>query len=135
MCPQLGNSCLHSLNVVSPAVVGRPCYHQQIIIVAWTNLWKCFTLSDIDECSLSTVFCHQCTNTPGSFTCVCDPGFILKNSKCEGQPQLMCAILVVCDLNFFYTEINRSRFCSLYTVCLCTFISFPWKPSSVSWEL
>ena len=47
-------------------------------------------LTDIDECQMAalnnSVICTndtQCTNTPGSFECVCVPGYRLVNGNCE----------------------------------------------------
>ncbi len=37
---------------------------------------NCFL--DVDECLANTDDCDinaHCTNTPGSFTCICDPGY------------------------------------------------------------
>lgn len=39
---------------------------------------KLNTSPDINECANSSGGCEQkCTNTPGSFFCVCDEGFLL----------------------------------------------------------
>ena len=43
--------------------------------------------SDINECSLESINCAQvCTNTPGSYTCGCDPGYELDGDgfSCNG---------------------------------------------------
>nr|XP_039274602.1 fibrillin-2-like isoform X1 [Styela clava] len=43
---------------------------------------------DIDECSESMQCSNgQCRNTPGSFVCTCDPGFVLKGDVCEDIPE------------------------------------------------
>ena len=47
-----------------------------------------FFNADIDECSEDTDNCNQtCTNTEGSFTCVCDDGYILDSDEttCNGM--------------------------------------------------
>ncbi|MBK8253325.1 MAG: hypothetical protein IPK82_11755 [Polyangiaceae bacterium] len=43
---------------------------------------------DIDECATGTDNCPtgtDCVNTPGSFTCECDPGFAWDGMKCVGN--------------------------------------------------
>jgi len=43
------------------------------------------SLPDIDECELEP--CHEqatCTNTDGSYTCACNPGFSGDGTDCEG---------------------------------------------------
>jgi fibulin 1/2 len=45
-------------------------------------------MQDIDECSLIPKICpDQCRNTPGSYECYCQNGFILdiKGKLCEGK--------------------------------------------------
>ena len=45
-------------------------------------------LTDINECSDGTHNCSQiCTNTPGSFICECNNGFLLDNDEatCNGM--------------------------------------------------
>jgi len=48
-----------------------------------------FCLVDIDECSNSTMNdCHvnaTCTNTDGSFTCACKPGYTGNGTDCTGK--------------------------------------------------
>ena len=43
---------------------------------------------DIDECTQGTHNCpafSTCQNTPGSFICVCRPGFRIVNGLCVGK--------------------------------------------------
>ncbi|XP_069864506.1 adhesion G protein-coupled receptor E1 isoform X6 [Dipodomys merriami] len=47
-----------------------------------------FACADIDECLASRI-CHEhahCTNTMGSYRCICQAGFIARGSACEGVP-------------------------------------------------
>ena len=51
----------------------------------WQTLY-CTT--DIDECIEETDNCDDnavCTNTDGSFTCLCKPGFSGDGVQCEGS--------------------------------------------------
>ena len=48
----------------------------------------CLNNTDIDECIEETDNCDDnavCTNTDGSFTCLCDPGFGGDGVQCEGR--------------------------------------------------
>ena len=50
--------------------------------------FKPFEYSDIDECSSNNDDCAQvCTNTPGNYTCGCDPGYELDGDgfSCNGK--------------------------------------------------
>ncbi len=43
---------------------------------------------DLDECSFSEFLCqHRCVNTPGSFSCICPPGYYVYEDgrSCEGN--------------------------------------------------
>lgn len=46
-------------------------------------------LPDINECEVEPNICQfgTCTNTPGSFQCTCQPGFVLSENKrrCYGE--------------------------------------------------
>lgn len=41
------------------------------------------TPADINECEVEPNTCQfgTCTNTPGSFQCTCQPGFVLSDNK------------------------------------------------------
>lgn len=45
---------------------------------------------DIDECETSRNICQDksnstCKNNVGSYSCVCDTGFVEANDECEGK--------------------------------------------------
>ena len=43
---------------------------------------------DLDECSFSELLCqYRCVNTPGSFICICPPGYYVfeDGRSCEGK--------------------------------------------------
>lgn len=47
-----------------------------------------FTRSDINECITGAARCHYnatCVNTPGSFSCFCEPGYTGDGSDCNGK--------------------------------------------------
>lgn len=48
-----------------------------------------FPFPDINECEVEPNLCQfgTCTNTPGSFQCTCQPGFVLSDNKrrCYGR--------------------------------------------------
>lgn len=50
----------------------------------------CCFLIDIDECASSP--CNEnaaCQNTPGSFVCACNPGYVGHGKKCRGELALL----------------------------------------------
>ena len=65
------------------------CIYRHIITYCLC-LWLHYTFyhTDIDECTEETDNCDDngiCTNTEGSFTCLCDPGFSGDGVQCEGK--------------------------------------------------
>ncbi len=43
-----------------------------------------FEISDVDECKENP--CNgACINFPGSYQCICDPGYELRDGRCEGR--------------------------------------------------
>ena len=54
----------------------------------WKILITIICVLDDDECTLGTAACnHQCTDTEGSYTCSCFPGYILDDDQqtCIGK--------------------------------------------------
>ncbi len=54
---------------------GTPCYFNSLV-------------TDIDECSEGPDACHiyaNCTDTPGSYSCTCNPGYQGNGSICDGE--------------------------------------------------
>jgi len=52
---------------------------------------------DIDECAVNNGACSSdatCTNTPGSFTCTCLPGYSGCGFSCTGESHLSLAVLL-----------------------------------------
>lgn len=57
------------------------------------------SLSDIDECAADRSLCQpygSCENRPGSYSCVCNHGFVLSEDKhsCEGKLALIPSALL-----------------------------------------
>lgn len=71
-------------------------------------------VSDIDECSQSPEICTfgTCSNTEGSFTCLCPEGFVISASgrRCLGN--CVCACVCVCERERKrgYTSMVKSHF-------------------------
>ncbi|CAK8693060.1 unnamed protein product [Clavelina lepadiformis] len=76
------------------ALVDRPCENGDCINMA-NNQYRCacnpgFLVSedqkscrDYDECSQNLCSNGVCTNTPGSYECTCDEGYLLNGDVCE----------------------------------------------------
>ena len=58
--------------------------------------------SDVDECKiLEASDCHEkanCTNTNGSFECVCLPGFSGDGRGCYNTGSFTCTLILICSL-------------------------------------
>ena len=73
--------------------------HDTVKILNIINSFK----TDIDECSSNNGGCVQvCTNTPGSYTCGCDPGYELDGDgfSCNGKIlNLAKSLSTCCDIS------------------------------------
>ena len=61
-------------------------------------VWYSLFLLDIDECSQDEV-CQPhstCENSPGSFVCVCEEGYLLQDQDCVGKCLLTGSICLEC---------------------------------------
>ena len=78
-------------------------------------LWIIFSI-DVDECSKGSHNCDQiCTNTDGSFTCSCEPGFKLSTDRksCIGMYYIYYTLVYIIHnsivLIFMQTLMNATR--------------------------
>lgn len=82
-------------------VDGRTCDGTLLIVLLLESLqfiFTCFSVSDIDECANNNDLCAQaCINTPGSYTCDCNPGYTLDPNgfSCIGE-MIICSTLTIC---------------------------------------
>ena len=69
--------------------------------------------ADIDECALGIDDCAEnanCTNTPGSFSCMCDEGYVGDGITCVGKhilfiiPELEAVVFLYVSLHTCYIE-------------------------------
>ena len=88
--------------------------HAHVHTYTHTISIQCFSLSlyslDIDECTLSTDSCGQtCHNTPGSYTCSCDPGYSLDLDRlgCTGTQSHGGSVDIPVSLSVKYLLYNR----------------------------
>ena len=52
------------------------------------NIFVLYNCLDINECTKGSATCHtnaDCTNTDGSYTCMCKAGYTGDGSLCEGR--------------------------------------------------
>ena len=85
-------------------------------------------LADIDECSLGSDSCDinaVCTNTVGSFECVCLPGFTGDGVTCSGLSLVMIMSLFQWEI---FADIDECSLgldnCDINAVCTNTVGSF-----------
>ena len=71
------------------------CKHNKNYVFMQTTCFKIFVMAttclyvDIDECSTNSHSCDVnavCSNTVGSYTCVCEAGFTGDGNTCTGEP-------------------------------------------------
>ena len=63
--------------------------YSSFVVVFWTK-WLCWSTSDVNECLSDAHSCDArenfvCTNTRGSYECVCQTGFTLRSTTCMGK--------------------------------------------------
>lgn len=89
-------------------------------------------LLDKNECILDTYDCHEsqsCSNTEGSYECVCLAGQEFKDGQCQGEnPSEILILLAIhntecCEYKIMY--IFYTGFSSLLSLFCCCYISYP----------
>lgn len=93
------------LNVVKGLV--KRCFESLNLLNNQLKLVRIVYISDVDECSDGNYFCGlhaTCSNTVGSFECICDPGYIEVSGNCVSEQKSTGSkhvpIVVNCLLNF-----------------------------------
>ena len=73
----------------TPELATPPLWAQGRIMAVSAARWNAaaivHTCADIDECADGTAICGPnmtCVNTPGSYACECDPGYVLLGTTC-----------------------------------------------------
>lgn len=85
-CPESPHSIPKALFLLGPGLWGVLCPPSHLLVLpsyAWVPL-----LSDVDECQLGGHGCDShasCLNTPGSFSCSCQPGWVGDGFECRGK--------------------------------------------------
>jgi hypothetical protein len=67
------------------------------------SVWLVLAVSDMDECRDSNGQCQSvCINTPGSFSCACESGFLLLTDgrSCIGEHTIEICLIFLFSLLF-----------------------------------
>ena len=85
-------------------------------------IYHCVT--DIDECVADAANCDTnaaCTNTVGSFSCACNPGFTGDGVTCAGKIHMAyitsCYLLHCCDTDINECADDLSNNCDINAAC------------------
>ena len=72
-----------------------------------TNYKKC---DDIDECQIETSCAQKCANTPGSFNCACDPGYLrLGRQICKAVSRNSAKVFVTNGQHLLVTNVEGTQ--------------------------
>lgn len=81
-----------------------------VCLSGWTGV-ECDL--DIDECAASTNPCtsnHQvCQNSPGSYKCICETGFMNESGLCKGVLNVPYSRLYKDTITWFTFNLNNSQ--------------------------
>lgn len=74
--------CPPGYEVQNDQCIGETCVRMSHVVLKVCTLTHS-PLPDINECEVEPNICQfgTCTNTPGSFQCTCQPGFVLSDNK------------------------------------------------------
>lgn len=69
--------------------------------------------ADINECTSSSPCEQICVNTPGSFQCSCNPGYLLNSNgrNCTGVFIILCVHIITTAISdITYTKLRYNKF-------------------------
>ena len=81
--------------------------------------------ADNDECAMDTDNCAEiaiCINTPGSFSCTCNEGYIGDGTSCVGK-HIPFVIPDLDTIMFLHVSFTHARPTVILIVCTCAFLS------------
>ena len=105
-------SCWHNANLACTMEVFTSSTFVFIQQIAELRNVLCFVLVDINECTAGTHNCPAnsvCSNTEGSFTCICNEGYRLIGGVCQGKKYNICKKGL--ESQTFLVELHLSNLC------------------------
>ena len=84
---QNGGTCTSpGVCTCTPGWTGANCEAGEIVTEINASLCGFTLIKDINECNGDHVCNHNCNNVNGSYTCSCDPGYVLQSDhrSCKG---------------------------------------------------
>lgn len=113
----LSSDNLHCTGLYSPS---PPRYASSMQANLYINvIYPCMSfLLDINECADGSFTCHTsmiCSNTDGSYDCVCSAGQTLVDGECKGEWNfIFCLVVTGANqnhmINHFYMAVNLTAF-------------------------
>ncbi|ERL86348.1 hypothetical protein D910_03756 [Dendroctonus ponderosae] len=125
-CPLL--TCEHKCQA---SLTGGQCYCPEGKILASDNK----TCADRDECALWG-YCDQlCTNNPGSYSCLCAPGYKLKNqNRCIADDSSNMQLYFAHDKSIFVMNPSGSSIRVVVNTTGASGLDFHYKKNVMFWS-
>ncbi|XP_066250185.1 low-density lipoprotein receptor-related protein 2 [Euwallacea similis] len=112
------------------SLTGGQCYCPDGKVLASDNK----TCADRDECALWG-YCDQlCTNTPGSYSCSCAPGYNLKNNRCIVEDSNSMQLYFAHDKSIFMLNPSGSSSTIVVNTTGASGLDFHYNRSVLYWS-